>query len=117
MDLRLEIEIDKLGDKELKAQIHRKWDDYQLEKRVKCQRHFTEEPVPTDEIRAYVRDLDRMLDDKERKAREYLRRVEKVMMNSLQAARAEEARAWFESLLDVYQRLDEETRNDAEPRR
>lgn len=57
-----------------------------------------------------------MLEDKEWKARGYLRRVETVMMTSLQAARAGEARAWFETLLDVYQKLDKERRKDAEVR-
>lgn len=116
MDLRLEIEIDKTADTKLKEQIYRRWDDYQLEKGEKFQKHFTEEPVPTEEIKTYVRDLDRMLEDKEWKARGYLRRVETVMMTSLQAARAGEARAWFETLLDVYQKLDKERRKDAEVR-
>lgn len=114
MAQRVDIEMAKIADQDLQTELSRAWDQHRAENYHECVRYFTRDAEPTEEIHRYFRDIERMLEDKERKTREWLARADTVMITLLRDARLEEARVWFERLAELYQKLAEEEKKDAE---
>lgn len=111
---RIEFERAKIADQDLRTKLSRVWDQYWAENYGEFVRYFTRDAEPTEEIKRHFRDIDRMLEDKGRKTRESLARADTLMITLLRDARIEEARVWFEKLGELYQKLAEEERKDAE---
>ena len=114
MLLRIFMEIGKIADEETKDGIQREWNQFHNEHRLEYYENFKREPQPTEEIKAYFRDLDRMLEDKNQKTREYLAQAEGFLLHQLRGANIEEARFWFERIALYYPKLLQEEAKDAE---
>ena len=117
---RIDHEIEQIQnlDLEIKIEIKKAW-HYQLMKiadEVKRQEHlkhvrspdFWDPPTLDSRSKSLLRDLDRMLEDKEEKTRKYIRQQEGTMNAWLRAGAYDTARCIFDRVVQLYQRLEEE---------
>lgn len=80
--IRIEMEQAKLERPEPCAQLRSAQRQFQTANRPRYWRHWTQRTLDDEEARKYVADLERMLVDKERKMKDYLRGVEVEMRES-----------------------------------
>lgn len=106
MALRVEREMLCLPDQELKAALHtaRKphWKTYKEE----SERHWPRMTLWSDECKSLARDINRMLEYKSQKTREYLLYMEILITGPLRAGRVDEAREVFDKHCLIYQKLE-----------
>lgn len=111
--LRVRMEHDKIPDAAFKAQLQAEWRAFQNENKESYLRLWMQRTVRGEEAQPYHRDLDTMLQDKGRKMRDYLLRIEVVTINLLRTGNLVLARRSFERLGLYYQRLLQEEAEDA----
>lgn len=114
--LRIEIEHTKIADPEFRAEFRNSWRQYRLDNRYEITRQWLERTLESEEALPYHRDIDRMLVNKGPKTRNYLRQMERLMITSLRDQRVEIARGFFDHLSQLYGKLRDEERAEAEAR-
>lgn len=72
--------------------------------------------LESEEAKPNLRDIDRMLVNKGAKAREYLRRIECMMISILQDRQIKSVRWLFDIIVQIYQKLEKEEKADEEAR-
>lgn len=115
MALMIEIEQGKIPDQRIKDELSNTWDEFQRVNREHITQRWQETSADDEALIKLLRDVDRMLVDKFQKARSYLVRHERLMINSLRVGNLEEARHIFERLALIYQKLREEERRNRLP--
>ncbi|MCJ1466243.1 hypothetical protein MMC07_004862 [Pseudocyphellaria aurata] len=103
MFLLIDMELQKTPDVPLKLILSRKWHLFIRNFGGEIQRHWTEKTLESAEAKAFLRDIDRILVDKARKARAYLPRGERVMMQALRNGDRRTAEAFFKSINHIYE--------------
>lgn len=103
--LRMEIEVNKILDMELHSAFYDAWFQYVMDNSEESARNWIQRTLESDEAKRYLRDIDRMLEDKARKTRHYLGHLERLMLTSLQEGDAETAKMFFQKLAPVYPKL------------
>lgn len=111
--IRIDIEVHKMADTEIKTGIQSGWKKNRLENGEQCQRYFSAFPKPTEEVNQYLRDIDRMLADKGQKTRDYLEKAEKEMFILIRERRFDTARIYSANIARVYRHLQEEVAREA----
>lgn len=111
-DLLIEIEHDRIADLEFKRELRNAWERFHIDNRDEYQRQWTERTVASPEAKGLLGDIDRMLLDKAPKTKTHLFRLERLMVASLRDARVLEARAVFDHLGDLYEKLKAEETAD-----
>ncbi|MCJ1461657.1 hypothetical protein MMC07_000254 [Pseudocyphellaria aurata] len=113
MALRIEIEQNNIADRSIRSGVLDQWSTYLRDFRDMCEQNWRERTLASVEASGYLRDLDRMLENKLTKAFSYLHRIERQMIFSLRNADVEIARGLFEKLGELYRKLREEHEADA----
>ena len=116
MNFRIEMEHFKIRDLELRDALIIDWRTYRVANYAACQEHWGQQTLESEEAMPYLRDIDRMLVDKGRKARDHLRRLESAMGSFLRAREIDIARAMVEKIAQIYQKLEEEETLDEQAR-
>ncbi|MCJ1427314.1 hypothetical protein MMC29_005217, partial [Sticta canariensis] len=114
--LRIEIEHTKIPDPDFRAEFRNSWRQYRVDNRDEIKRQWVERTLESREARPYHRDIDRMLVNKGPKTRNYLRQMERLMITSLRDQRVGTARVFFNQLSQLYGKLRDEERADADAR-
>lgn len=110
MSLRINIEQHKIPDQELKSQVQTEWITELPNRAEERLQNWSEKTLESEEAQPYLRDIDRMLVDKWRKARDYLRLIEIPMC--IRVANIDIASIIFQKLSLLYRKLQEEERAD-----
>lgn len=113
LSLRIRMEHDKIADAAFKTRLQGAWRGFQSDNKESCLRLWMRRTVLSQEAQPYLRDLDTMLQDKGRKTRDYLRRIEALTIHLLRTGNLALARRSFERLGLYYQRLLQEDAEDA----
>ena len=92
----------------LKNQVRSRWAQFQTDNKESFQQHWDTVSMESLYARMHIRDLNRMLVNKELKMKEYLEHLEEGMITRLRDLQISGARLRFEKLVDVYQALREE---------
>lgn len=103
--LRIKMEHSKITDSALKSQLKHTWNQFQRNNQAECIRQWTQMTVNCKESQPYLCDLDRMLVDRRRDARDYLHRLEPIMRTMLHHLHLEDPRQFFEKLAQQYRSL------------
>ena len=111
--IRIDIEVHKMADTEIRTGIQRSWKKYRLENGEQCQRYFSAFPKPTEEVNQYLRDIDRMLVDKGEKTRDHLEKAEREMFTLIRERNYDTARIYSVNIARVYRHLQEEETREA----
>lgn len=115
MALLIEIELQRIPDVRLNIQLSHQWNQFKINYREEFQQFWAQQTLECAEAKAYLRDIDRILMDKVRKAREYLPRGERMMIHAMRNGDTQIARNMFERVCGLYQILgtiDAETREE-----
>lgn len=83
--LKVDMEINKISDRELQLQFQTGWGPFQRENFEECMRQWRRKTLESREAQPYLRDLDRMMVDKWQKTREDLLREEEWMSHDLKS--------------------------------
>lgn len=94
----------------------RDWRTYRVTNHAECQRNWGRLTLESEEAKPFLRDIDRMLVDKGPKTREHLHRLQSAMVSFLRATEIDTARAMFERIAQIYQKLEEEETVDEQAR-
>lgn len=117
MAFRTDIEhYNKIKDVEFRIRLVEAWRTYRQVHLPYFRQQWERLTLESEEAKPYLRDIDRMLVNKGAKAREYLCRIENMMISILRDGQIESARWLFDIIARVYQRLEEEEKADEEAR-
>lgn len=105
MFLLIDIELQQTPDVELKLALSRDWHLFMRNHREEVQKHWAEQTLESAEAKAFLRDIDRILVDKVRKAREYLPRGERMMIHAYRNGDLQTARLFFKTITHIYEVL------------
>ncbi|MCJ1262884.1 hypothetical protein MMC22_002754 [Lobaria immixta] len=103
MSLRINIEQHKIPDQELKSQVQTEWITELRNRAEDRLQNWSEKTLESEEAQPYLRDIDRMLVDKGRKARDYLRLIEIPMC--IRVPNIDIASMIFQKLSLLYRKL------------
>lgn len=116
LGFRIEIEQYKIHDQGLKNQVVRAWKPYQLVNHENCYRQWGRLALENEEVKPFLRDIDRMLVDKGPKTREFLQQLHSVIVGLLQAGEIDAALRLVEKCLEMIQKLEDEEREEEQAR-
>lgn len=116
LGFRIEIEQYKIHDQGLKNQVVRAWNPYQLVNHENCYRQWGRLALENEEVKPFLRDIDRMLVDKGPKTREFLQQLHSVIVGLLQAGEIDAALRLVEKCLEMIQKLEDEEREEEQAR-
>lgn len=114
MAFRIETEIYNIADRQIRCNVHGQWSEYRATNYEPCLEYWEPVSGEDEEVQPYFRDLDRMLVNKEQKAKDRLRDMEELMISLVRGAQLQQARETLENIGQVYQKLHEEEIADAQ---
>lgn len=110
--LLIEIEQKEIFDTELRANLALEFDNFLLSNRDSYQQHWIQQTLDCAEAKAFLRDVDKLLEEKVSRARGYLYYAELLLLQELRDGSLETAQTLVDKIHQVYRILSaEEARN------
>ncbi|MCJ1466206.1 hypothetical protein MMC07_004825 [Pseudocyphellaria aurata] len=105
MAILVDIEMARIPNERVRNQVIQQWNQFKIDHRQKCLDYWDLEGLDNDEGRAFLRDLDRILVDKVRKAQEYIPHGEWLLTRAMRSGHEDLSQFLFWRLVHLHEAL------------
>lgn len=117
MAFMIDIEQSRIPEQNILTQLRHEWDPFRNANEEQFLQHYLRTSMESEEVKRYLRDIDRMMVDKVQKMRTYLSGMEMLMSATLRPGELDAELSFFYNVDRIRPRLEEEKTADAVQRR